>query len=172
MLPFDPRNLAATKLSKLKAGDFFLYESHADPSAIGLVLPPLEHDEVHFITLTGGEAFNLRTTENAERSDVIPLRLDAGRIKLRIDLNSAVKRQDGFAIGRVIFGGSMHVAIAGTYHNLPYDRYYNAVSLKDFEVNQVATPRFVFDSWSLSYVDDAGQWADLVRREAAVCQPA
>lgn len=166
MLPFDLASLAAAKLSNLKTGDFFLYESNNDPSAIAVVLPPLDDDEVHFMTLTGSEAFKLRTVEDAERSDVLPLRLDAKRIKLRIDLNSGVKRQGGFAIGRIVFGGSMHAAIAGTYHDLPYDRYYNAVSLKDFDVHQVATPRFVYDKWALSYIDDAGQWTDLVRREA------
>lgn len=169
MQPYSIGDLIAFDYASLAPRDFFIHESVSDDQALGLVLPNDDSEILQILTLTGKEAFVVREFERVYNKShpALPLKVDHDRVRLRVEISDSTPASVKHQPGRLVVGNhqepSIEVMLAPD-GGRPAQR---TVSLKDWKLGHARQPKFAFDRWSLSYIDESGQWVDLVRRESA-----
>jgi len=161
MLPVDLARISAQHVGILKPGQFFL---HRELGATSLAMR-LNEEAAWWVNFTGSKAFRLSALDHG-RMTVLALGIEPERVKLRIDQTSTASNFTEHRIGQLLFDeeGKAGIAVVWGDDKDPQE-YKNVVRLDGWHLDSIWQPRCIFDRWALSYLDEAGQWVDLVRRE-------
>lgn len=167
MLPHGIKDLRVVELTAVKPGSFFF---HIEKSKSVLAVAMVRHDEAKpmWLNLDGPFAFELQETAKTSYVKRVLVLNVPDRLQLRIDHTSLVASNEVHQIGRLVVDEEDAACIAAVWPHLEKEGYRNAVALKSWIQTQLGDSRFVFDTWALSYVDDSGQWIDLVKRGPAL----
>jgi hypothetical protein len=161
-----PLNISDTKVcdrKDLSPGQLFF---HAVNGVFVLAIA-IEADERHspWLDLSGDSVFQLDSSMASHRKTVFALGVDPKRIRLRIAHGAAPVRYSEHTLGQLIFDSEDGPCIATGWPERENANYQNTVPLSSWRVSQVNDRRAgVIDDWALSFVDEAGEWVDLVTR--------
>ena len=171
MQQIDTASFKLSPLGSLIAGQtFYLFED----GQLSLHVIPDVSDPRHVVTmaLSGPQAFLLTKRSRIGSSGVLPTGIAPARMRLRLDMASARFSVKEHLVGNVAVGGNaggprITTAWVG---DSPADVEYSkhGLVLDSWEYVSAENPVYLFERWAWSYVDDAGQWVDLVNRDGVL----
>ena len=97
----------------------------------------------------------------------MPLPYEPEQLRIRIDESSSSDDFGEHHLGQLLVSADNGLCIAAEFPDLANKNYRNVANLKGWKLDRVSEPRFAFNRWALSVVDEAGQWVDLVKRDSS-----
>lgn len=159
MLPFDLARTSEQVVGALKPGQLFF---HRHRGVVALAIR-LHGRNAWWLNLTGNKAFQFGEDEDGQKKVLVP-NISVESVKLRVDQSSCTADSSAHRIGQLLFEDGK-AGIAAVWGDRDPEEYRNVMRLDDWSQSDMWQPRYIFDRWALSYLDESSQWVDLVRRE-------
>lgn len=162
---FKPSQTPRT-FANLKPLDLFIHDTVQDDQALGIVLPQENERVLRVLCLSGKDAFYIRDYESRHLQEriALPLGIESQQLMLRVDFSPRPISQHATPeLGRLIFneaGSAAIEAMFGPDRGTPTPC---LVAIPDWTKENRRNPRFVFNRWALSYLDESKQWVDLCK---------
>jgi hypothetical protein len=161
-----PLNLSRTKvcvLANLEPGRFFYHMGpRGHQLAVSLTPNPRHHP---WLILSGELAFRIDQTEEPDHLSVLALGIGSGNVRLRVMADSPPAAYGEHIFGQVLFDMDDGPSIASAWLGQNRDSFGVTVALNSWRPSRLnAAKGGVVDDWALSFVDEAGEWVDLVTR--------
>ena len=162
MLTIGVKATRSMELADLEPGQLFQFGEFGGGSIVGVRLASMQETPV-WAALSGPNAFTIEKTERTgRRMRVLPLPVSSGKFRIRFDHLSVSGNLGEPIPGRLVCCDDC-IAIAACWNNSDR-RFFNAIDLETWRVQSGIEPRFAFDRWSISYVDEASNWVDVITR--------
>jgi len=160
MFTFDRSLISVGSISQLEPGQFFI-AGDTNGSFVGLRIKDVQGNPAWLI-LTGENAFQFDMAQRGSKA-AFKISIPTGGIKLRVDQASIASNSD-HRVGQLVVDAANSAGIAALWPDLADKNYRNIVRIDTWAQSNRDGDALLFDRWALSYVDEAGQWVDIVRR--------
>lgn len=159
MLAFDPKELSTKNITDLAPGQLFHYISMGE-SRLALSLAPRSAHPI-WLNLTGKLQFHLDTFERLPaRMRVLPLPIPPNEYRIRADFSSVMSSEE-HRLGALVFASDQKCCVAVRWGDSDeFDRHVADLDTLDFR--EQAGVNFRIPRWALSYLDESGQWLDIL----------
>jgi hypothetical protein len=155
MLALSFKDTSICELSKLQPGEIFFHRLKNTLSMAVRVFG--EEKNRWWLNLVGGNAFQLG--EDSEgRKQVLRVNIDPARFRVRVDQSSMSPGNEEHRVGKLIVNDNGQMGITAAW---PGAGRQDVILLNDWRHSTVSSPYFIFESWALVYLDEAGQWVDI-----------
>lgn len=159
MLSFQPSQLTASSISKLKPGAVFTFREIGEYHLAALL--EVHNNSFLFLPLTGKGKFKFQMIDITQSDlKVVVFPFAANDLRIRVDHHSGMPTTER-ELGRLIVSPEYGLCISAVWPGHEED-YCNAVQLSDWGQVTVDTARFAFRDWTLSYLDESKSWVDVV----------
>ncbi len=163
MLPLDIAKTRIVELSTLNPGEFFFHKSSGEFHLGVLLIGDEQHCQ--WLKLTGPNAFTLARLPSRGREKVLRFIAVHNALRLRIKGTDSPKQYSDHQVGQLIFDSEVGACIAVQWPDMDPQHYKHVVAVDSWNSGQMASPSGgVLDNWAISFVDESGQWVDLVSR--------
>lgn len=163
MFTFKLKEVQPLFLDSIAAGQLFLHKTENEYAVSAMV--SADGTDRLICPLNGETAFHFNSIDvrlGRPATLLIPVSVDS--LRLRVDETSRASDLKDNPAGRLLIQPDGGACISAEWYKKDREGTPNALQLSNWQTTWIEKPIFGFERWSLSYVDEAGNWQDLITR--------